>query len=89
MLFEWDEAKRLINLEKHKIDFEDARELFDGRPVITAASMQIGEDRYLTTGEIGKRFYTVVWTWRGDMIRVISLRRARDAEERAYRDLYR
>jgi uncharacterized DUF497 family protein len=88
MSFEWDEDKRLVNLEKHKIDFEDAQALFDGRAVMTATSTQMDEDRYLTTGQIGKRFYTVVWTWRGDIIRVISVRRARDAEEREYRSLF-
>lgn len=30
MLFEWDERKREANLAKHRIDFEDARMVFDG-----------------------------------------------------------
>jgi uncharacterized DUF497 family protein len=89
MSFEWDEEKRVVNLEKHRIDFVDAQILFDGRPAITATSPQLSEDRYLTTGQIGERFYTAVWTWRGEIIRLISVRRARDAEERAYRDVYR
>jgi len=38
MDFEWDEAKRLANLEKHGVDFLRAQMLFDGRPVITAQS---------------------------------------------------
>ena len=31
--FEWDEDKSLANLEKHGIDFLNARQLFDGRPL--------------------------------------------------------
>ena len=35
MAFEWDEAKRLANIEKHGIDFDDANEMFDGHVVET------------------------------------------------------
>ena len=38
MDFEWDEAKRLSNLEKHQIDFLAMRLLFDGRLARTVAS---------------------------------------------------
>lgn len=31
--FEWDEAKRISNAEKHKIDFRRARDIFDGRGI--------------------------------------------------------
>ncbi len=30
MEFEWDEAKRLSNLDKHGIDFLDIEEVFNG-----------------------------------------------------------
>jgi uncharacterized DUF497 family protein len=33
--FEWDEIKRLSNIEKLGIDFEDTIEVFDGRPAAT------------------------------------------------------
>ncbi len=88
MEFEWDEAKRQSNLVKHGIDFGVAIELFDGRPVWTARSSYAQEERFLTTGTIEHRLVTVVWTLRGETIRVISARRARDAEQRAYRSLY-
>ncbi|MDP9354285.1 MAG: BrnT family toxin [Chloroflexota bacterium] len=42
----------------------------------------------MTTGELDGRFSTVVWTWRGEVIRLISARRARDAEQRAHRSLH-
>ncbi|CAA9572657.1 MAG: hypothetical protein AVDCRST_MAG87-2575 [uncultured Thermomicrobiales bacterium] len=37
---------------------------------------------------IDEKLYTVIWTFRGSTIRLISARRARDAEERAYRDIH-
>jgi len=88
MEFEWDEDKRQSNIEKHDIDFVRMQLLFDGRPKINASSEHEEEPRYLTTGEIDDIFYTVVWTWREGTIRIISARRARDAEKRKYRSIY-
>jgi uncharacterized DUF497 family protein len=33
-MFEWDEPKRLWNLQERHLDFVDAQQLFDGRPAI-------------------------------------------------------
>jgi uncharacterized DUF497 family protein len=85
MLFEWDENKRAVNLIRHRLDLTDGRYLFDGRPVITYPSPRDGELRSVTVGLIGPKFYAVVWTEREDATRLISFRRARDGEERAYR----
>ncbi|MGH2532669.1 MAG: BrnT family toxin [Thermomicrobiales bacterium] len=88
MEFEWDEAKRQSNLVKHTVDFRDTRRLFDGRPVVTTRGPYPDEARYLTTGIIEDRFVTVVWTRRNNATRIISARRARDGEQRAYRALH-
>ena len=89
MEFEWDEEKRLRNIRKHKLDFVQAQLLFDGRPQLTWRSKFAAEERWQTTGIVDGDLYTVIWTSRGNAVRFISARRARDAEERAYRDLYR
>ena len=88
MEFEWDEAKRLSNLTKHDVDFVDVQELFDGRDTITTASNRFDEPRFMTTGRLGDHLFAVVWTTRGDVVRLISARRASHAENRAYRALY-
>jgi len=88
MEFEWYEAKRAQNLAKHGVDFVRVQLLFDGRPVVTAPSIRSDEERYATTGEIGDKFYTVIWTWRDGRIRLISARRARREEERSHRALH-
>ena len=87
-MYEWDEDKRLINLAKHKLDFLAASLLFDGRATMTAKSDYPTEARYITTAIIDGKFYTVVWTWRDDSRRIISFRRARNGEEKAYRQLH-
>ena len=88
MQYEWDEAKRHANLAKHGVDFLVMRALFDGRPELTETNSRFGDTRDVTTGELNGRFYTVVWTKRGDVVRLISARRARDEEERAYRAVH-
>ena len=88
MEFEWDEEKRQANLAKHGIDFVDARPLFDGRPVWTAPSTYPHEARYVTVGLVDDRFISVVWTRRSVAIRIISARRTRSGERRAYRALH-
>jgi uncharacterized DUF497 family protein len=88
MDFEWDEKKRAINLDEHGLDLIDATPLFDGRPVFTYPSPRHGEERFVTVGLVANRFFAVVWTERVDTIRLISFRRARDAEERKYRTIF-
>ena len=88
MDFEWDEKKRAINLAEHGLDLIDATKLFDGRPVFTYPSPRPGEERFVTVGRLTNRFFAVVWTERVEAIRLISFRRARDAEERKYRTIF-
>ena len=87
-MLEWDEAKRLKNIQRRGLDFEDADLMFDGRPVTTAASRRNNEDRFVSTAEIDGKLYTVVWMWRGENQRVISFRRASYGEERTYRQIF-
>lgn len=86
--FEWDEDKRRSNLDKHTLDFLDARRLFDGRPLFTKVSVNHDEPRWVSTRVHEHRYYTVVWTERDEKIRFISFRKARDAEERNHRQLH-
>jgi uncharacterized protein len=88
-MFEWDENKRRTNIESKGLDFVDAAFVFDGRAAITAPSRYPFEDRFVSTAVLDDgKFYSVVWTWRGDVRRIISFRRARDGEERAYRQIF-
>jgi uncharacterized DUF497 family protein len=88
MDFEWDEKKRASNLANHGLDLIEATKLFDGRPVFTYPSPRHGEERFVTVGLLTNRFFAVVWTERVEAIRLISFRRARDAEERKYRTIF-
>jgi uncharacterized DUF497 family protein len=84
--FEWDEAKAESNLRRHKITFQDAcRVFFDLFALIEQdISENYGEDRFLATGMIEGLLFTVVYTERGERIRIISARRANRDEQRRY-----
>lgn len=88
MEFEWDENKRAANLRKHGLDLLAGAALFDGRPVYVYPSPRFPEQRFLTIGLLNDEFVALVWTGRGPATRLISLRRARNAEKRAYRALF-
>ncbi len=88
-MFEWDENKRLKNIVARRLDFLDATMIFDGRRYVSFPSKHLGEERLLSTAILNDgKSYTVVWTWRGRLQRIISFRRARDGEERAYREVH-
>lgn len=89
-MFEWDETKRLSNIEKHELDFIRARVIFDGRPVFSFPSKSVIEARTLTVGRLDDgRLCTVVWTQRIGAQRIISFRRARHGEKADYLALHR
>lgn len=87
-MFEWDENKRLRTIEERGLDFRDAAAVFDGRPATHAVSRRSEEERIVSTAAIHGKLYTVVWVWRSGNQRIISFRRARNGEERAYRQIF-
>ncbi|MEL7465089.1 MAG: BrnT family toxin [Pseudomonadota bacterium] len=86
-VYEWNEEKRRSTKEKHGIDFAEAIELFD-LPHIVARSDRGDEVRYVAVGRLNNRFVAVVYTVRGEATRIITARRARDGEIRAYHQSY-
>jgi uncharacterized DUF497 family protein len=87
MRFEWDERKRESNLEKHGLDFLDAELIFRGA-LYSYPSERQSEARWTTVGLLEGREVALVWTARGDAIRLISFRRARREERRQFRQLH-
>lgn len=87
MIFEWDEAKNIINKQKHKISFETAAHVFDDPDYIEMYDFEhsIEEERFIAIGKVGEILF-VVFTERKENIRLISARLATDAERRLYYD---
>jgi hypothetical protein len=83
--FEWDESKNESNKLKHKVAFEEAREIFDDNGAIEFLGSKGTEVRFLRIGKtVGKIMLAVVYTLRQTVIRIISARQAGRGEINAY-----
>ena len=81
--YEWDQAKREVNLNKHGVDFAEI-EHFDWDSAIVGRSDRQGETRYIGVGYLQGRLHVVVFTDRDNATRIISLRRASQEERLRY-----
>ena len=86
MQFEWDQAKSIENEKKHGVSFEEAIVIWDGihLEISDIAHSEDGKERNATMGWIGDRVFVVIWTVRGEKIRLISVRKARKNEEKVF-----
>jgi uncharacterized protein len=84
--FEWDPGKEASNRLKHGIGFRAARLVLDDPACIEwDVSREADKEwRFKAVGQIDGRLYALVFTRRGGLVRVISLRRTNSAEERLY-----
>ncbi len=84
--FEWDDAKAARNLQKHKVSFEHAREVFQDAFSVESPDTVVedGEYRFGIMGMAAGRLLYVVYTERGDRIRIISARKADKREQHGY-----
>lgn len=73
MIYEWDEAKRQSNQERHKVDFVDVLPLFVKVDSIHLQDTRrdYGEDRFILLGQINGRLFQVAYTIRGSATRII------------------
>jgi uncharacterized protein len=86
MFFEWDEAKNQINIRKHGIDFRDVPDMFN-HPMLIRRDDCPGhdEERWVSLGWLKCLLGVVVYTERqGDVIRIISARKASRWEAKHY-----
>ena len=82
---EWDPAKARANLRKHGIRFADAVTALEDARAISVRGEWEDEERWITIGmDSLARLLVVVYTWRGEQIRLISARPATRREARQY-----
>jgi uncharacterized DUF497 family protein len=83
--FEWDERKRRSNIVKHGVDFDDVEEIFaDPHGCDAISKGEHDEPRYVRIGALRGFIVTVVYTRRGDSLRIISARIASRQERARY-----
>lgn len=88
MGFEWDEESKVgINFHKHGVRMPEAIPVFEDPYAITVTDDEsdLDEQRFITIGMGATgRLLVVVYTWRGENIRIISARPAEAHERKEY-----
>ncbi len=86
MKFEWDTAKNELNLDKHGMDFETAKSIWLDENRIEIEAPYPIENRWIVIGMVQGKVWAAVYTMRKDVIRMISVRRARVKEVKLYEE---
>ena len=88
--FEWDEGNLLKSWEKHRVSPFECEQIFFNRPLVAARDEKHSktENRLYALGhtDAGRRLF-VVFTIRGDLIRIISARDMTGRERKKYERL--
>jgi hypothetical protein len=81
---EWDEEKRLANLKKHRLDFADAKQVYEHPNKVTVHDEYSDEERYRDLAEVNGKVRLLVYTMRGNTVRCISFRSTTPREQNFY-----
>ena len=84
MKFEFDSRKSETNQKKHGIDFVQVQSLWDDSELLEIPARTDDEPRFLVIGQIEGKHWSGVITYRGEAIRIISVRRSRPEEVALY-----
>ena len=86
MEFEFDPAKDQANRFKHGLRLPFGKRVFDDpyHRILPSFRECDGEDRYKAVGLADGKLHTAVYVVRGEVIRLISVRRSNAGEQRDY-----
>ena len=84
MEFEFDSVKSMSNLAKHGISFNDAKQLWRDPELLVIRTRQVAEPRWIAIASIKGKYWSAVFTYRDERIRIISVRRSRVKEIALY-----
>jgi hypothetical protein len=84
MEFEFDPAKSEGDNKKHGIDFVDAPALWDDPDFVEVPATIMGEQRVVVIRKFSGKHWSGIVTYRGNRVRIISVRRSREEEIKLY-----
>ncbi|MCB0000168.1 MAG: BrnT family toxin [Anaerolineales bacterium] len=84
MEFEWDDYKEQSNYSKHRIRFRQIIPAFFDPRRLEYEDPEQSEERIRLIGQVHGRVVFVVYTWRGENVRIISARKATKDEQEKY-----
>lgn len=88
MDIEFDPAKDAANEAKHGVSLNLASQVLADRERLDILDLRAdyGEDRFVAYGKVAGRVWVCVFTRRGEVCRVISVRKANDRETQRYEE---
>lgn len=84
-MFEFDKKKSASNKRKHGIDFKTAIKLWEDPDRITIPARWVDEPRFILIAKLENAYWSVIYTERKSVIRIISVRRSRENEKEIYK----
>ena len=81
------ESQNESNRQKRGIDFVEAQALWQDGNRVEIPAKTVDEPRSLLIGQIKGKVWSAIITYRGENIRIISVRRARDEEVELYESI--
>lgn len=86
MQYSYDKTKKVLNLKKHGLDFDDAKLVIESDKTITFEDSRFdyGEPRYITLGLLQSVLVVIVTSETENEIRIISMRKADKNEQAIY-----
>jgi uncharacterized DUF497 family protein len=87
MRLEWDDSKNARNRDKHGLDFAEAYNFpWEDAVLANRSRHSDGENRFAAIGWLYGKLSTLIFTRRGNAVRIISLRRANRQEEKYHEE---
>ena len=86
MIVEFDADKDEVNRFKHRLSLAFGQQIFGDPNHAILPTIRTGdeEERFKAIGLIDGKLYTAIHVWRGDVVRMISVRRSNGNEQRDY-----
>jgi uncharacterized DUF497 family protein len=83
--FEYDPEKSHSNKIKHGLDFEEAKQLWDDPFRVVIKATTVDEERWIMVARLTGEYWSVIFTTRKEVIRIISVRKSRENEKAIYK----
>ena len=83
-MFVFNLEKSRSNMQKHGIDFIQAQQIWDDPNFVERRARTADEQRFAVIGLIDGEIWTAIISYRDDLIRIISVRKARKNERQIY-----
>ena len=86
MIFDFDPAKDEANRAKHGVPLAFGMRVFEDPRLMIGATLRRRdeEERFKAVARVDGKLWTAIVVWRGAIVRIISVRRSNDGEQRDY-----